>query len=90
MDLFVAPTASFKVLYGLLIIRQGGRRPLWLGVTAHPAADWIIASTASATRRWPGGKGSCAAAICAAARPPRPRSIRARRSEGKAFVELIA
>ena len=41
MDLFVVSTISFRLLYGLLIMRHGRRRILWLGVTAHPTAEWI-------------------------------------------------
>jgi hypothetical protein len=41
MDLFVVPTISFHLLYGLLIMRHGRRQILWLGVTAHPTAEWI-------------------------------------------------
>jgi transposase InsO family protein len=41
MDLFVVPTFSFKLLYGLLILRHGRRQLLWLGVTAHPTAEWL-------------------------------------------------
>jgi hypothetical protein len=41
MDLFVVPTISFRPLYGLLIMGHGRRRILWLGVTAHPTAEWI-------------------------------------------------
>src|SRR5271165_2111553 len=41
MDLFVVPTVSFRLLYGLLIMGHGRRRILWLGVTAHPTAQWI-------------------------------------------------
>jgi transposase InsO family protein len=41
MDLFVVPTASFRLLYGLLIMGHGRRRILWLGVTAHPTAEWL-------------------------------------------------
>src|SRR5262245_24261949 len=39
MDLFVVPTISFRLLYGLLIWR-GRRQILWLGVTAHPT-EWM-------------------------------------------------
>src|SRR4051794_35789190 len=35
------PTLSFRLLYGLLVLRHDKRRILWLGVTAHPSADWI-------------------------------------------------
>jgi hypothetical protein len=41
MDLFVVPTFSFRLLYGLLILWHGRRQILWLGVTAHPTAEWI-------------------------------------------------
>src|SRR5438128_3926683 len=41
MDLFVVPTVSFRLLYGLLILRHYRRRILWLGITAHPTAEWI-------------------------------------------------
>lgn len=41
MDLFVVPTISFRLLYGLLIMRHDRRKILWLGVTAHPTAEWI-------------------------------------------------
>ena len=41
MDLFVVPTLSFRLLYGLLIIQHSRRRMLWLGATAHPTAEWI-------------------------------------------------
>src|SRR5262249_50504846 len=41
MDLFVVPTVSFRLLYGLLIMSHGPRQILWLGVTARPTAEWI-------------------------------------------------
>jgi hypothetical protein len=41
MDLFVVPTISFRLLYGLLILGHGRRQILWLGVTTHPTAEWI-------------------------------------------------
>jgi transposase InsO family protein len=41
IDLFVVPTISFRLLYGLLILRHDRRRILRLGVTAHPTAEWI-------------------------------------------------
>ena len=40
MDLFVVPTISFRLLYGLLIMGHGRRQVLWFGVTAHPTAEW--------------------------------------------------
>ena len=41
MDLFVVPTISFQLLYGLLILRHGRREILWLAATTHPSAEWI-------------------------------------------------
>src|SRR3954453_5570256 len=41
MDLFVVPTISSRLLYGFLVLRHSRREILWLGVTAHPSAQWI-------------------------------------------------
>jgi hypothetical protein len=41
MDLFMVPTISFRLLYGLLILHHDRRQILRLGVTAHPTAEWI-------------------------------------------------
>jgi hypothetical protein len=41
MDLFVVPTISFRLLYGLLIMGHRRRQVLWFGVTSHPSAEWI-------------------------------------------------
>ncbi len=41
MDLFVVPTISFRLLYGLLVMGHGRRQILWFGVTAHPTAEWV-------------------------------------------------
>src|SRR6201991_1862454 len=41
MDLFVAPTISFRLPCGLLIMGHGRRQILWFGVTAHPTAEGI-------------------------------------------------
>jgi transposase InsO family protein len=41
MDLFVVPTISFRLLFGLLILRHDRRRMLWTSATAHPTAEWI-------------------------------------------------
>jgi hypothetical protein len=45
MDLFVVPTISFRLLYGLLIMGHGRRQILWVGVTAHPTAEWSVAGS---------------------------------------------
>jgi len=41
IDLFVVPTAFFKLLYALVILRHERRRLIGFGVTAHPSAEWI-------------------------------------------------
>ena len=41
MDLFVVPTVSFRLVYGVVIMGHSRRKILWLGVTAHPTAEWI-------------------------------------------------
>ena len=41
MDLYVVPTISFRLLYGLLIMGHGRRQILWFGVTSHSTAEWI-------------------------------------------------
>ena len=50
MDLLVVPTVSFRLLYGLLIMGHGRRKILWLGVTAHPTAEWIANQLTEACR----------------------------------------
>jgi hypothetical protein len=49
IDLFVVPTISFRLLYGFLILQHCRREILWLGVTAHPSAQWI----ACCSGHWP-------------------------------------
>jgi len=41
IDLFVVPTASFRLLYGFIMLRHRRRQILSFGVTAHPTAAWI-------------------------------------------------
>ncbi len=41
MDLFVVPTISFRLLYGLLVVGHDRRQIIWFGVTVHPTAEWI-------------------------------------------------
>src|SRR6266498_3250549 len=41
MDLFVAPTLDFDLLYAFIIVRLARRDLLWINVTPHPTADWI-------------------------------------------------
>ena len=41
MDLFVAPTIGFGLLYAFIIVRLVRRELVWINVTPHPTADWI-------------------------------------------------
>jgi putative transposase len=41
MDLFVVPTAAFRLLYGFVILRHNRRRIVHVGVTKSPTAVWI-------------------------------------------------
>src|SRR5260370_39750696 len=41
IDLIVAPTISFRLLYALLLLHRDRRQILGLGVTARPPAEWI-------------------------------------------------
>jgi transposase InsO family protein len=41
MDLFVAPTIGFDLLYAFIIIRPDRRNLIWINVTTNPTAEWI-------------------------------------------------
>ena len=41
VDLFVAPTLGFGLLYGLVIVSLARRHLVWVSVTANPTAEWI-------------------------------------------------
>jgi hypothetical protein len=41
MDLFLVPTISFRLLYGVADPATQSSKLQWLGVTAHPSAEWI-------------------------------------------------
>jgi hypothetical protein len=50
MDLFVVPTISFRLLYGLVIMGHGRRQILWVAATAHPtvrASAWLLKACAN-------------------------------------------
>jgi putative transposase len=40
IDFFTVPTIRFQVLYVFLILAHNRRRILYVGVTAHPTAEW--------------------------------------------------
>jgi len=62
IDLFVVRTISFKLLYGLVILRHARRRLVTISVTNNPTAEWIAGQVrrcvASAWRSVPGEMGS--------------------------------
>jgi transposase InsO family protein len=41
VDLFVVPTAGFKLLYCLVLLVHGRRELVHHAVTAHPTAEWV-------------------------------------------------
>jgi hypothetical protein len=48
LDLFVVRTISFKVLYGLVILRHARRRLVSISVTENPTAEWIAGQVTDA------------------------------------------
>jgi transposase InsO family protein len=40
MDFFVVPTATFRILFGFLVLAPDRRRVVHFKVTAHPTAEW--------------------------------------------------
>jgi len=40
LDFFVVPTATFRVLFGLVVLAHHRRRVLHFSVTANPSAEW--------------------------------------------------
>lgn len=41
MDLFVAPTIGFDLLYAFVIVRLDRRDLVWINVTRNPTAEWV-------------------------------------------------
>jgi len=48
IDLFVVRTISFKLLYGLVILRHARRRLIRVAVTTNPTAEWIAGQVTEA------------------------------------------
>jgi len=48
LDLFVVRTISFKLLYGLVILRHSRRRLVRIAVTTNPTAEWIAGQVTEA------------------------------------------
>ena len=41
MDLFVAPTIGFNLLYAFVIVILDRKHIVWINVTTNPMAEWI-------------------------------------------------
>ena len=41
MDLFIAPTVGFDLLYAFVIVRLDRRDVVWINVTTNPTAEWV-------------------------------------------------
>jgi hypothetical protein len=48
LDLFVVRTISFKLLYGLVILRHARRRLVSINVTNNPTAEWLAGQVTDA------------------------------------------
>jgi hypothetical protein len=48
LDLFVVRTISFRLLYGLVILRHARRRLVAISVTSNPTAEWIAGQVTDA------------------------------------------
>src|SRR6266851_4996554 len=48
LDLFVVRTISFKLLYGLVILRHARRRLVTISVTSNPTAAWLACQVTDA------------------------------------------
>ena len=40
IDFFVVPTATFRILFGFIVLTHDRRRVVHFNVTAHPTAEW--------------------------------------------------
>jgi hypothetical protein len=89
IDFFAVPTATFRILYALLVLRHGRRRVVHFNVTEHPTPPWSAQqmlevcpwdevprsiSCAIATRSTtPGSVAACVASGSKRCSPPRAR-----------------
>jgi hypothetical protein len=48
LDLFVVRTISFKLLYGLVVLRHARRQLVRIAVTSNPTAEWITGQVTEA------------------------------------------
>jgi hypothetical protein len=52
LDFFTVPTATFRVLFVLVVLSHGRRRPVHFNVTEHPTADWTAPGSWSRRAGW--------------------------------------
>jgi hypothetical protein len=50
IDFFVLPTATFRLLFVLIVLHHERRRIVHFGVTAHPTAAWVALQITEAPR----------------------------------------
>jgi hypothetical protein len=51
MDFFTVPTATFRVLFVLIVLSHGRRRLVHVNVTQHPTAEWTARQLIEACTR---------------------------------------
>ena len=68
-ELFVVRSTSFKLLYGLVILRHARRRLVRMAVTSTPTAEWIAGEV---TEAFPGMKHPSICSASATQRSARP------------------
>src|ERR1700690_1622150 len=56
MDMFVAPTIRFDLLYAFIIVRLDRRDLVWINVTTNPTAEWVARQITEAFP-WDGAPG---------------------------------
>jgi hypothetical protein len=71
LDLFVVRTISFKLLYGLVILRHARRRLVSIRVTDNPTAEWIAGQLIDAFP-WDEAPRHCCATVMAPSAQPIP------------------
>ena len=52
MDLFIAPTIGFDLLYAFVIVRLDRRDLVWINVTTNPTAEWIARQIIGVPLEW--------------------------------------
>ena len=71
LDLFVVRTISFKLLYGLVILRHARRRLVTISVTSNPTAAWLAGQVTDAFP-WDEGHVTCFVTVTGPSAQPTP------------------